>query len=267
MKKQLKKITDLTVNQLLNNEVIMPSIYFEEFSKNAQTLEIDIENKNFENEINKIIIEDFNTIEEYMTTIISSTSEISSALNSSKDAILNKDVQTLTNVYKQMQDMEKKIKYLTNKLFVDELTNAYNKKWIYSKYLDEEACFKNNGISILLDMIDYEYIKSEYGLLLSENLLIFITNFMNKKLKEEKYNFKITRYFDDKFLIFIEDSNAKEINNFVENIRNLLLNTTLKSNSGLIIKATFKYELQAFSKGIDSKETLENLFSRIKEEK
>ncbi len=263
MKKQLKKITDLTVNQLLNNEVIMPSIYFEEFSKNAQTLEIDVNDKDFKNEIEKIIIEDFNTIEEYMTTIIASATEISNALNNSKDAILNKDVKTLTSVYKQMQSMEKKIKYLTNKLFVDELTNTYNKKWIYSKYLNEEACFKNDGICVLIDMVDYNYIQSEYGLLLSDNLLIFITNFISKKLKEEEYKFKISRFFDDKFLVFVENKTTKEINNLMKNIINLLLNTTLKSNSGLIIKATYNYELLAFSKNMNSKEILEDLFLKI----
>ena len=62
MKKQLKKITDITINELLNKDVIMPSIYFEKFNKNARTVNINLEDTSFVKELNNILIEDFNSI-------------------------------------------------------------------------------------------------------------------------------------------------------------------------------------------------------------
>ena len=70
MKNELKKITDITINELLNKDVIMPSIYFEKFNKNARTLEINLSDSSFNKELNQIIIEDFNSIEDYMGNII-----------------------------------------------------------------------------------------------------------------------------------------------------------------------------------------------------
>jgi len=32
MKKKLEKITNTTINELLNNEIILPSLYFERFN-------------------------------------------------------------------------------------------------------------------------------------------------------------------------------------------------------------------------------------------
>jgi len=62
VKKQLKKITDITINELLNKDVIMPSIYFEKFNKNARTVNINLEDTSFVKELNNILIEDFNSI-------------------------------------------------------------------------------------------------------------------------------------------------------------------------------------------------------------
>ena len=51
MKKELKKITNLTINDLLNKDVIMPSIYFEKFNKNARTLEINLSDSSFKQRV------------------------------------------------------------------------------------------------------------------------------------------------------------------------------------------------------------------------
>lgn len=84
MKKELKKITDLTINELLNQEVILPSIYFEKFNENASKIEINIEDESFQNEINKIIIDEYNTIEEYINNIASNVTLIKDSAKEAK---------------------------------------------------------------------------------------------------------------------------------------------------------------------------------------
>lgn len=266
MKTQLKKITDLTVNELLNNEVIMPSIYFEKFNKNAKTLEINLDDTSFDKELNKIIVEDFETIENYMNSIMSNVGTIQKAANDTKVALKNKDIDMLSDIYKQMHTLEKEVKSLNSKLFVDELTNTHNRKWIYNKYLNKEADFKSNGIAILIDVIDYKYIEQEYGTLIANNLLIFITNFIKKNLKEEGSKYKIARFIDNQFFIFVSENNEKETKNLIFNIKQLLLNTTLKSNSGLVIKGNFDFYVKSFMENQSSKEVFENLYYQINDE-
>ena len=266
MKSQLKKITDITVNELLNNEVILPSLYFEKFDKNAKNLEINLADDSFKKEISKILIEDYNNIDKYMQSIISNVSTIGKVSKNAKEALINKDVETLSSIYRQMQNLEKEVKKLSDKLFYDEITNTYNRKWVYNKFLNKEAQFKSTGIAILVDINDYVYLKKEYGELLANNLLIFATNFIKKSLKEELLDFKIVRFFDNQFLIFIKNAKEKEVNDIISNTQRILSNTTLKSNSGLFIKANYKFKSEKYAERNDSKDIFEKLFTHLKEE-
>jgi len=90
MKKHLRKITNLTVNELLNNEIIMPSTYFEKFNKNATTLEVNLDDDSFNKEMNKILVEEFDTIEVYMKSIMNNANIIGNAAKGTKKALLEK---------------------------------------------------------------------------------------------------------------------------------------------------------------------------------
>jgi len=264
VKKELKKITDITINNLLNNDVIMPSIYFEKFNKNAKTLNIDIEDSSFQKELNEILIEDFNSIEIYMYSIQKNASIMENVIKASKKALIHKDIESLSNIYLQITKLENEVKDLNNKLFIDDLTSCNNRKWIYNKFLNKKAQFKNFGISVLIDISNFDYIYTKYGELLSNNLIIFITNFIRKKLKEEKINFEIARLFNSQFLIFIDEKDEKEISNYIFNIKQLLKDTILESKTGLVIRADYNYTISKYIKNQDSKEIFEILFQEIK---
>ena len=265
MKIQLKKITDVTINSLLNKDVIMPSIYFESFNKNAKTFNIDVKDSSFEKELNKILIEDFNSIERYMWSIEKSAYVIKDAVEDTQKALLHKDIDTLTNIYTQMQKLEKEVEELNKKLFVDDLTLCNNRKWVYNKFLNDEAQFKSNGICILIDIKDFNYVQNEYGIVLANNLIMFISNFIKEKLKEENISFNMARFFDNQFFIFINKEKKKEISDLFFNIKQLIKETTLKSKTGLAIKANYNYEISEYIANEESKKVFETLFHQINE--
>ncbi len=269
MKQQLKKITNLTINDILNKDIILPSVYFDKFNYHAKELEINLDDENFKKELNNIILEDLNTIENYMNIIMSSTIHLKENTKNATNAIINNDVDTLGDIYKKMLELEKEIKCLNSKLFLDDLTNSFNKKWLYTKFLDKNTSFQQNGICVLVDVIDYTYIQKEYGELLANNLLIFATKFINQKLKDENIDSKIVRYNENKFMIFLlieEKENKKTIIDAILNLEHLLSNTTLKSNSGLFIKAKYEFKISSFEKAEESKEVFEKLLTHKKEE-
>jgi len=266
LKLELKKITNLTINELLNNEIILPSTYFNKFNYHAKELEINLDDENFKKELNSIILEDLQTIENYMNVIISSASALQENTKNATNAIINKDVDTLGDIYTKMLELEKEVRCLNSKLFLDDLTNSFNKKWIYNKFLNSEALFQQNGICVLVDVVDYVYIQKEYGELLANNLLIFATKFIKQKLKDENLNFKIVRYNENRFLIFILNENEKETINSILNLEQVLLSTTLKSNSGLFIKAKYEFKICSYKTNQESKEIFERLLTTEKEE-
>lgn len=267
MKKELKKITNLTINDLLNNEIILPSTYFNKFNYHAKELEINLDDENFKQELNGIILEDLQKIENYMNIVMSSAISLKENTKNATNAIMNKDTDTLGDIYKKMVELEKEVKSLNSKLFLDDLTNSFNKKWLYNKFLNSEALFQQNGICTLVDVIDYSYIQKEYGELLANNLLIFAVKFIKQKLKDEDLDFKIVRYYESKFLIFIANTeeNKKEIINSILNLEQLLSNTTLKSNSGLFIKAKYEFRISSYKTNQESKEIFERLLTKEKE--
>ena len=48
-----------------------------------------------------------------------------------------------------MIKLQKEIEDLNDKLFLDDITKTFNKKWIYNKFLNEDAEFRENGICVL----------------------------------------------------------------------------------------------------------------------
>lgn len=268
MKQELKKITNLTINELLNNEIILPSTYFNKFNYHAKELEINLDDENFKKELNSVMLEELQTIENYMNLVLSSATALQENTRNATNAIINKDVETLGEIYKKMLELENEVKSLNSKLFSDDFTSTFNKKWVYNKFLNTEASFQQNGICVLIDVVDYTYIQKEYGELLSNNLLIFATKFIKQKLKDEDLDFKIVRYYENKFLVFIIDSdeNKKEVINSILNLEHILSNTTLKSNSGLFIKAKYKFKISSYKTNQESKEIFERLLSKEQEE-
>ena len=92
----------------------------------------------------------------------------------------------------------------------------------------------------------------------------YVRGFLKKILiKEEKYEFKMVRYCENKFLIFILNTKNQEKNiiNFILNFEKLLSHTTLKSNSGLYIKAKYEFRINEFKTNQESKEVFEKLLT------
>lgn len=267
MKDKLMKITDMTMSDLLQEDIIMPSVYFQTFDKNAKDLEIEILDDSFEHEINKILVEEFTNISQYMNKTISNIESISEVAADAQDAIERNDKTSLKKAKEELKSLEKDMNDLKNLIFLDSLTKAYNRKWIYKKVLDTQGNFKDDGILTLIEVDDFEYISSKYGDLISDNVLIFITNFLNKNLKNESVDFKIARYSTNKFTLFLETTKKDKAKEIITNIQAELLNTTLKSKSGVMFKTGFSFKMEKYIENDDFQESLEILLNKLQTSK
>lgn len=257
MKKKLKKITDKTVQDLLQNEIILPSSYFESFDKHAKDIEVNLSDASFENEVSSMLVDELKNINKYMEETIKSMDSLSKATEEAQEAIENKDKSKLDSINSSLTLMKEEIDALRNLVYLDELTKVYNRKWIYNHAVKPDGTFGYSGILLFIDINDFNYIVDKYGNLIADNVIIYVTKFLSQKLKKEKLSFEIARYSNDQFVLFIKNENLASVVSYVNNIRLDFSNSTLKSKSGLTFKTNFTYGAVKFIESDDFQKTLE----------
>ncbi|XPV67419.1 MAG: diguanylate cyclase domain-containing protein [Halarcobacter sp.] len=265
MKDKLKEITDSTVSELLGNDIILPSTYFECFDKHSRTINVNIDSQEFEKDLHSFLLEEYKQIDDYMHDAMKTIDQVSEITLDAQEAIKNKNGSLLDTLYSQIKTLQSELENIKSDVYKDYLTKTNNKKWIYQKLLTEKSTFKNDCLLILIEVDDYDYIKDNYSKLISNNLLVFVSTYLKDKLKDEKIDFEIARYLKNKFLLIVNNDTLSNLTNIINNILSLLQNTTLKSNSGIIINPSFKYTIGEVSKNAVFHDVFNILLKDIKE--
>jgi len=261
MRTKLKKITDKTVQDLLQNEIILPSSYFESFDKNAKDIQVDISDNDFEKEVSDVLVEELKLINDYMKKTIQNIDNLSKATQEAQVAIAQKDDSKLNTINSSLNDIRDELESLKGLVYLDSLTKVYNRKWVYNQAIEEDGTFGYKGILLFIDIAEFNYIVDKYGNLIADNVIIYISKFLSQKLKKEGHTFEIARYSNDQFVLFIKNDNLDELNSLVTNVRLEFSNSTLKSKSGLTFKTNFTFGATKFNEGDDFQKALETAAS------
>ena len=214
-----------------------------------------------------MILLEFNTINDYVNEAVKTIDSAASLTLEAQEAIKNQNTLLLKNLYSKIRMLQSELQNITDNVYKDYLTKVHNKKWLYHKYLSKKANFKKDALVILIDAADYEYIMKTYNKLISNNLLIYIATYLQKKFKEESLNFEISRYLTNKFIITLDETDLNQLEIIMSTISSLLYNTTLKSNSGIMIKPTFDYSIMQVKKDSSFHESIDSLIKKIQETK
>ncbi len=258
MKTNLKKITDQTIQALLQNEIILPSSYFKLFAQNAKKINVDIKDLQFEREVSSVLVHELNNINNYMKKTVENIEVLTLATEDAQQAIKDKDENKLNEINSTLGHMKKEIDSLKGLIYTDSLTRTFNKRWIYNKAIQENGDFKSAGLLLLIDLIDYHYLANKYGNLLADNVILYISKFLVSKFKTENITFEIARYSNNQFILFVKEETRESLVSFIKNIRLLLGNTTLKSNSGLMFKTSFHFGAVQY----DATENFQNVLEK-----
>lgn len=257
MKHNLKKITENTIQELLQNEIILPSSYFESFDKNAKNLSVDIKDAHFEIEIGHLIADELKNVNAYMKKAIKHIDLLSEVTQEAEQAIKYHDNNKLKSLNVSLVEMGKEINALKELIYLDELTKTFNRKWIYNHAITEQGTFGKKGLLLFIDAEDCAYLADKYGNVIADNVIIYIAKFLTAKFKKENIKCDIARYSNEQFLIFITEDNFENITSFIKNARLELSNVTLKSKSGLTFKTNFNFGLVEYISSEHFQKTLE----------
>ena len=116
VRNSLKKITGQTLQDLLQNEIILPSSYFKYFDQNAKKLSINISDHHFEHEVNNVIAEELQSINDYMNLAVTNIDVLSEQAENAQIAIAEKDSELVFIPVEKLEEWM--IKYSSWRSFV-----------------------------------------------------------------------------------------------------------------------------------------------------
>jgi len=243
--------TDTKVLQIISNEtrasidsmsIVTPSVYASIFSQYALEHGETLENES-------IIAHDIMQMEcSNLTSLQAQTSnnavQLSNSTTKAINAIQTKDEALLAEVLQETQNLKAEIEKLKEAVYKDELTHAYNRKWLHDTYLEgSNQSFIDNGVLVIIDLNFFKQVNDTHGHIIGDKVLIFIANELKKSQQ------KVVRYGGDEFiLIFKSTTTLKNALKLLDNIREDVINKKLKAH-GTMFKTSFSYGGVSFKKG------------------
>jgi len=159
-------------------------------------------------------------------------------------AIQDKDDDKLNQILIETQRLLEEVDKLKASLYKDQLTNAYNRKWVHDKCLQENTnVFLSSGLLALFDLNYFKEINDTHGHVLGDKVLIYITN----ELK--KLGLPVIRYGGDEVIvIFNHKTNEEKALQALNQLRENIIKKKLKSNE-TTFTVSFSFGVTSFVEG------------------
>lgn len=247
MNKQLQELTDLTIKEIRNLEIVLPEIYRDIFYTKANELGIKLSDIDKE----AAMLYALRKIQLLKNETERSASALKENVVNARIAITNKDNMALQFIENNMIELESKIASLQEELYIDELTRLYNRRWLFEKFLRDDH-FKNSGFLAFIDINDFKEVNDKFGHIIGDKVLHVIGRVL-KKIQ----NVTALRYAGDEFLILSDQHNdEEEIHKILHTVNQNLIKTPFKHNKELFY-IDFSFGVAAFKTKDSFKNILE----------
>lgn len=245
----LKIISNETKSSIDQMPIVTPSIYASLFAKFATDHHENIEEE--EGFSVDLIKQECSTLTAMQTQTSKNANQLSNTTAKAINAIKEKDEKALAAVLKETQKLRREIEHLKEAVYKDELTRAYNRKWMKEHYLNEEAdIFAQSGTLIMIDLNYFKEVNDTHGHIIGDKVLVYISN----ELKKITHN--VIRYGGDEFIIIFPDKTSfKSDITTIESAREHIISKKLKANEHKFI-VSFSYGGVEFKSGDDLGDTI-----------
>ena len=198
--KKLAQITKLTFEKLGQEDVIMPSTYYETFINEAKELG--------NNELQT---------DDQPTNTTKMLKEVENKLFGKEDILLQ-----------SVEALKIELSQLRKQFFADNMTAAYNVSWLYQYKMSENRSFKDNGYVVDIKLGAYDAIIKDYGQNIAEKLITLLCDYLIEDLQKNHLEYDIVRFREDQFLLFIYSMNEDELSEYLEGLYHKILNHTFR---------------------------------------
>jgi diguanylate cyclase (GGDEF)-like protein len=245
----LKVLTNDTIKAIRKFDIVTPELFKETFLIKAQEHNVAIDLDTLAEQTTDITLHKIYEIEKETRT---NTQILKKNIDMATTAIDNEDKSMLAEVQKQMEALNRRIQILEKQIYLDELTKAFNRKWLFEKLLIDER-FTKNGTIAFVDVDKFKRINDTYGHVTGDKVLIMLTHLL-KHLE----NGHTIRYGGDEFLVIASDSDREQMDRELEKLCNKL-NTKKFKYQGNTFKVHISYGVLAFKAGQHFQEVLEEV--------
>ena len=252
MNKQLQELTDLTIKEIRNLEIVLPEIYRDIFYAKAKDLGIKLSDIDKE----AAMFYALRKIRIIQNETERSASALKENVMNAQIAITNKDNMALQYIENNMIELESKIASLLEELYIDELTHLYNRRWLFEKYLKDDH-FQNNGHLAFVDINHFKDVNDQFGHIIGDKVLHVI----GKVLKKVS-NTTAVRFAGDEFMILSELHNEEEIHKILQTVNQNLIKTPFKHNKELFY-IDFSFGIASFRDKDSFKKVLETADTKM----
>ena len=224
MNDKLKIISNETKNSIDQLSVVTPSIYASIFSKFASDYDVEVDD---EKELARdLMLVECSSLTNMQAQASDSAQKLSTSANKAISAIKKRDESALNEIIKETEALRREVEKLKEAVYKDELTHAYNRKWLHDSCLEKDSNnFRFNGSLAIIDLNYFKIVNDTYGHIIGDKVLIFIAN----QLKKLKYD--VVRYGGDEFIIiFPQKISLRQAKIALNSLREEVLSKKLKAN-------------------------------------
>ncbi len=230
---ELKVVTDDTLKELRSFEIITPDLYQDAFTSKLKGMGL-------ETDLDVLSQNNVPLILDKILKIQKETQEGANSLKENIDlatiAIHDKDEEALASIKEHMQALQERISALEEEVYIDDLTKAYNRKWLFDKVLDNDK-FAQDGVLTFIDLDKFKIINDTYGHIAGDKVLFLISNVLQKLDGVD-----VIRFGGDEFIMISFEKDLAYIENYITKI-----NEGFKTKSFKFQGHTFKVSLSSGS--------------------
>lgn len=244
----LEIISNETKDKICQMDVITPEIYTNLFMQNAKKHHIENYNEYMQNFLSQQV-ENYLHIQDETSQ---QADKLTKTTNKAIEAIQEKNDEALKEVLSETQKLRKEIEKLKESLYKDELTGAYNRKWLHDHLIMQNSNqFEKEGILALIDLNYFKIVNDTYGHIIGDKVLVFVTSQLKKT------NADVVRYGGDEFLVFFDErSSVDGVRKKIQKLREDLLKKHLKAKDA-DFRISFSIGVAEFKKGERVDEVIE----------
>ncbi len=182
-----------------------------------------------------------------MNEVAQKLTQINESTGHAIKAIDEQDTSGLKDAYSKLKAYQERINELEQDVYTDDLTGAYNRKYLLGKELDEDENFQTDGHLMHLRINNFLTINKEHGHESGDAVLRFVTKSLQKRLRP--MGIHLIRYLGVQFVALVKPAVAKKVERIFNETVNTILEQKFKTHEAKVFSIKLEFEHQAYKKG------------------
>lgn len=218
-----KNLSQKIKNELFVYEIVTPEVFNHVYRK-VLSEEPGVDEAALKAEVQNYIESRLGDIQSLSQKTMKSVDELDKTTSVALNAIKTNNAAQLQQASNEIQNLKQEVENLRHVIYIDELTKANNRKWLYDCLLNE-GVFRYEGVIVMIDLNYFKEINDTLGHLVGDKALQYLSSYLQKT-----DGAKVVRYGGDEFCVIFEGGkNVKTAEKILEEKREVLAGKRLKT--------------------------------------